>query len=80
MWGDMTCWGRLQQRAVIHDSGATVPVSWGSYRPNWLVREHQETTVDLAEVTVGVEDGGGELATCGRAVRRCTTVARSRQR
>ena len=32
------------------------------------------------EVTVGVEDGGGGVATCGRAVRRRTTVARSRQR
>ena len=36
--------------------------------------------MDLAEVTVGVEDGGGELATCGRAMRRRTAVAQSRQR
>ena len=75
--GDMTGWGRLQRRAAIRDGGATVPVSWGSYRPNRLAREHQEATMDQAEVTVGVEDDGGRLATCGRAVRRRTTVARS---
>ena len=36
--------------------------------------------MDLAKVTVRAEDDEGGLATCGRAVRRRTTVARSRQR
>ena len=36
--------------------------------------------MDRDKVTVGVEDGGGGVATCGRAVRRRTAVARSRQR
>ena len=30
--------------------------------------------MDLAEVTVGVEDGGGGLVMCGRAVQQRTTV------
>ena len=42
-----------------------VPVSWGSYRPNWLAREYQEATIDQAEVTVGAENDGGRLAMCG---------------
>ena len=36
--------------------------------------------MDQAEVMVGVEDDGGGLATCGRAVRRCTVAPRSCQR
>ena len=76
----MTCWERLQWRVAIRDGGATVLISWGSYRPNWLVHEHKEATVDLVEVTVGVEDDGGGLATCGRAMWQRTTAARSRQR
>ena len=36
--------------------------------------------MDQSEVTVGAEDDGGRLATCGRAVWRRTTVARARQR
>ena len=36
--------------------------------------------MDQAEVTVRVEDDGGRLATCGRAVRRRTAAARSCQR
>ena len=61
----MTGWGRLQRCAAIRNGGATVLVSWGSYRPNCLVREHKEATVDLAKVTVWVEDGKGGVATCG---------------
>ena len=33
--------------------------------PNWLAREHQEATMDHAEVTVGAEDDGGRLAMGG---------------
>ena len=54
---------------AIRDGDATIPVGWGSYRPNWLAREHQEFTLDQAKVTVGVEDDEGGLATCGRAMR-----------
>ena len=36
--------------------------------------------MDRDEVTIGVEDGGGGVATCGRAVRRRTAMAWSRQR
>ena len=36
--------------------------------------------MDQAEVMVVVEDDGGGLATCGRAVRWRTAAARSRQR
>jgi len=36
--------------------------------------------MDQPEVTVGAEHDGGRLATCGRAVRRCTMKERSRQR
>ena len=36
--------------------------------------------MDQSKVTVGAEDDGGRLATCGCAVRRRTAVARSRQR
>ena len=50
-------------------------MGWGSYRPNWLARENQEATLDQAEVTVGVEDGGGGLATCGQAVWRNSRVS-----
>ena len=35
--------------------------------------------MDQNGVTVGVEDGGGGVATCGRAVRWRIAVARSRQ-
>ena len=35
--------------------------------------------MDLAKVTVGEEGDGEGLATCGRAVRRRTMAARSRQ-
>ena len=79
MRGDTTGWGRLQRRAAIRDGGATVLVSWGSYRPNWLAREHQEATLDQGEVMVGAEDDGGGLAMCGRAIRWHTVAARSRQ-
>ena len=54
---------------AIRDGGATVLVGWGSYMPNWLAHEHQEATMDQSKVMVGVEDDGGSLATCGRAVR-----------
>ena len=47
----------------------TISVNYGSYRPNQLTCEHQELTVDLIKVTVGVEDGRGGLAACDRAVR-----------
>ena len=66
---DTTNWGRLQQRVAIRDDGATVPVNWGSYRPNWLAHEHQEATLDQVEVTIGAKNDGGGLATCGRAMR-----------
>ena len=36
--------------------------------------------MDQDEVTVGVEDGGGGVATCGRAMGWRTVVARSCQR
>ena len=36
--------------------------------------------MDLAEVTVGVEDGGGGVSTCGRVVQWHTAVVRLRQR
>ena len=36
--------------------------------------------MNQAEVTVGVEDGEGGLATCGWVVQRCTAVAWSHQR
>ena len=36
--------------------------------------------MDQDEVTVGVEDGGGGVAMCGRAMRRRTAMAWSRQR
>ena len=49
---------------AIHNGGTTVPVSWGSYRPNWLAREHKEATVDQVEVTVGAEDDGEGLTMC----------------
>ena len=64
----MTGWGRLQRCTVIRDGGASVLVGWGNYRPNWLAREYLEATLDQSEVMVGVEDGGGGVATCGRAV------------
>ena len=35
--------------------------------------------MDLAEVTIGEEDGGGGVAMCGRVMWRRTAVARSRQ-
>ena len=50
---------------AIRDGSATVPVDWGRYRLYWLAREHQEATLDQAEVTVGAEDDEGGLATCG---------------
>ena len=50
---------------AIHDGGATVLVSWGSYRPNWLAREYQEDTMDQGVVTVGAENDGGGLTMCG---------------
>ena len=64
---------------AIRNGGATILVSWGGYRPNWLAREHQEATMDQDEVTVGAEDDEGGLAMCGRAMRRRTTVLRSCQ-
>ena len=36
--------------------------------------------MDQAEVTVGVEDDGGRLASCDRAIQQRTEAARSRQR
>ena len=56
----------------IRDGGATVPVCWGSYRPTWLAREHQEATMDQSEVMVGAEDDGGgwprAVELCGGAL------------
>ena len=65
--GWLTHGGRLQRHVAIRDDGATTSVSLGNTRR--LVSKHQETTAGLAEVTVGVEDDGGGLATCDRAGR-----------
>ena len=50
---------------AIRDGDATILMSWDSYRPNRLAREHQEATLDQVEVTFGAEDDGGGLAMCG---------------
>ena len=70
----------MQRRVAIRDGGATVLMSWGSYRSNWLARKHQEATVDQAEVTVRVDDDREGLATYDQAVWSRIVAARSRQR